>query len=152
MIRWLCDPDRRQQALRADLGTWELVDDPTFEPLTSGGLRVRYSMRNSNWTTNFEIVDDDRTDRSFSRRIVMVSSQVGARRSGTMVARLRVDADEDRGGANLTAHAEAHLVGRARRLVLLGFHDIAYANAMLQQAQNICQQVSSVVLEKFTTQ
>jgi hypothetical protein len=149
VIRWLCDPDRRQQAQRADLGTWELLEGPTFEPLTSGGLRVRHSLRYSKWTVSFEIVDDDRTDRSFSRRIVMVRSQVGALWPATTVAWLRVDADEAGGGANLTAHVEARLVGRARVFVLLGFRDTAYANAMLRQTQDICQQVLTVALEEF---
>jgi hypothetical protein len=149
VIRWLCDPDRRQQAQHADLGTWELVEGPTFEPLTAGGLRLRYTLRYSRWTTNIEIVDDDQTERSLSRRIVMVRSQVGARWPATTLAWLRVDADDAEGGANLTAHAEAHLVGRARGFVLLGFHDTAYANAMLRQVQDMCQRVLNVVLEEF---
>ncbi len=152
VIRWLCDPDRRQQAQLGDLGAWELVDGPTFELLTSGGLRVRYSLRYSKWTVSFESADEDRTDRTFSRRIVMVRSQVGARWPATTVAWLRVDAEEADGGSHLTARVEARLVGRARLYVgLLGFRDTAYARAMALQAQDICQRVSTVALEKFTT-
>src|SRR5665213_52094 len=87
VIRWLCDPDRRQQAHYADVGGWEIVEGPTFEPLTSGGLRVRYTTRYSKWTANVESVDEDQSDRSFSRRIVIVSSRVGTRRSATMGSR-----------------------------------------------------------------
>ena len=152
VIPWLCDPDRRQEAHYADVGGWEIVEGPTFESLTSGGLRVRYTTRYSKWTANVESVDEDRTDRSFSRRIVLVSSRVGTRRSATMVVRMRVNADEARGGASITAHAVAHLVGRARLLVLLGRHDTAYANAMLRQAQDMCQRVSTLVLEEFPAQ
>ena len=149
VIRWLCDPDRRRQAHHAYVGPWEIVEGPTFAPLTSGGLRVRYTRRYSELITNVEIVDDDLTDRSFSRRIVVVLRQRDARRSATMVARLRVDADEERGGANLAALAVAHFVGRARLLTLLGFDDTAYANAMMRQAQEICQQLLTVVLDEF---
>ena len=149
LIRWLCDLERRQQAQLGDLGAWELVEGPTFEPLTSGGLRVRYSVRYSKWTVSFEIVDDDRTDRTFSRRIVMVRSQVGAIWPATTVACLRVDADEAGGGSNLTASVEARLVGPARLFVHLGFRDTAYARVMARQVQGICQEVLSVVLEQF---
>ena len=149
VIRWLCDPGRRQQAQPGDPGTWELVEGPTFEPLVSGGLQVRYSLRYSKWTVSFEIVDDDRTDRTFSRRIVMVRSQVGAIWPATTVAWLRVDAAEAGGGSNLTASVEARLVGRARLFVLLGFRDTAYARATALQVQGICQEVLRVVLEEF---
>ena len=145
VIRWLCDPDRRQQARSADVGTWEIVEGPTFAPLTSGGLRVRYTARHSNWTATVEILDEEQTDRSFSRQIVLVTSRADARSPFTTEAQLRVDADEARGGANLTARAVAHVVGR-------GFHNTAYATAMLRQAQDICQQVVTVVQEEFTAQ
>jgi hypothetical protein len=118
----------------------------------SGGLRLRYSLRYSKWTVSFEAVDDDRTERTFSRRIVMVRSQVGARWPATTVAWLRVDADEAGGGADLTASVEARLVGRARLFVLLGFRGTAYARAMVLQVQGICQQVLTVVLEEFAAQ
>ena len=145
VIQWLCDPDRRQQALHADVGTWELVEGPTFEPLTSGGLRVRYTARHSNWTADVEIFDEERTDRSFSRQIVLVSGRAGARSPVTTQAQLRVDADEARGGANLTAQAVAQVVGR-------GFHNTAYSTAMRRHAQGICQQVVTVVQEEFAAQ
>jgi hypothetical protein len=145
VIRWLCDPDRRQQARYADVGTWELVEGPTFEPLTSGGLRVRYTTRHSNWTANTEILDEERTDRSFSRRLVVVSSRAGSRSPATTEAQLHVDADEARGGTNLTAQAEAQLLGR-------GFHNTAYASAMLRLARDMCQRVVTVVQEEFTAQ
>jgi hypothetical protein len=149
VIRWLCDPDRRQRPQHADLGPWELVEGPTFEPLTSGGLRVRFSVRYSKWTVSRESVDGERTARSFSRRIVSVRSRVGARRRATSVAWLRVDANEEAGGANLTAHVMARLVGRARLFVLLGFHDTAWAKVMLGDAHAVCQRVVAVVLQEF---
>jgi hypothetical protein len=110
---------------------------------------MHYTVHYSKSTTTVEVFDEHLADRSFTRRIVLVHRQAEARRPATAVARLRVDATEERGGSTVIVRALAHLAGRVRLFTLLGFRDAAYANAMAHQAQDICQQVLGAIREGF---